>query len=267
MLDMRCTSYCTASSYDLSRLFHAVQRLGPAQLYRDLIHVQFKEGKENKGDIFYFSYGTFVSWGFTAEEELALLNEIKDFEREPLIKPELDEFTFTHGDMMKIEEDEITLQNKNVLTKLAISHGLAQSVKLTIFEELIQKTISHTKHLPSDLARKGKIFLSRKEISRKMGELFTERNFINLHSEILDIPEFFWEHPELEPFYRRTAHYLDVSKRVEVLNKRLNVVHELFEILSNELNHQHSSRLEWTIIILIVIEVAIAVFHDILAWI
>ena len=163
---------------------------------------------------------------------------------------------------MRIEEDEITLQTKNVLSKLAISYGLAQSVKLTTFEETIQKTIDRTRSLPEDLANKGKIRMSRKGISRKMGELFTERNFINLHSEILDTPEFFWNYPELEPFYRRTAHYLDVSKRVEVLNRRLTVVHELFEILSNELNHQHTSRLEWTIIILIVIEVVIALLRD-----
>ncbi len=96
-----------------------------------------------------------------------------------------------------------------------------------------------------------------------MGELFIERNFITLHSEILDTPEFFWDYPELEPFYRKTAHYLDVGKRVEVLNKKLTVIHELFEILSDELNHQHSARLEWTIIILIVIEVILAFVTDI----
>lgn len=264
---MRCISYCTASSYDIPRLLIALQKRGPAQLYRDLIHLQLKEGENTQGDVFYFSYGTVVAWGLSSEKELVCLEELKDFEREPLAKPELDEFTFTYGDLMKIEEDEITLQNKSILTKLAISQGIAQSVKLTVFEEIIQKTIDHTKHLPNDLARKGKISMSRKEISRKMGELFIERNFINLHTEILDTPEFFWEHPELEQFYRRTSHYLDVSKRVDVLNKRLTIVHELFEILSNELNHQHSSRLEWTIIFLIVIEVAIAVFHDILAWI
>ncbi|MES2345688.1 MAG: RMD1 family protein [Chlamydiota bacterium] len=264
---MRCTGYCTASSYDIPRLFYAIQKYGPAHLYRDLIHVQIKDGDTIRGDIFCFSYGVIIAWGFTAEEETVYLHELKNFEREPLLKPELDEFTFCYGDMMKIEEDEITLQNKNVLTRIAISQGIAQSVKLTTFEELIQKTIDHTKHLPNDLARKGKISLSRKEISRKMGELFIERNFINLHTEVLDTPEFFWEHPEFEPFYRRTSHYLDVSKRVEILNKRLNIIHELFEILTNELNHQHSSRLEWTIIILIIIEVALAVFHDILKWI
>jgi|SRR5579872_3910903 len=260
---MRCTSYCTASGLDIPRLFQVLQKQGSVQLYRDVIHTQLKENKRVTGDVFYFSYGAFVCWGFSEEEERHFLTFLKEFEKEPLGKPELDEFTFSYAEAMKIDEDEIVLHNKGTLTKLAISHGLAQSVKLTIFEEAIQKTIENTKQLPKELSQKGKIALSRKEISKKMGELFIERNFINVHAEMLETPEFFWNHPELEPFYRRTAHYLDVNKRVEVLNKRLDVVHELFEILRNELNHQHSSRLEWTIIILIVIEVILAVMRDI----
>ncbi|MBS0605832.1 MAG: RMD1 family protein [Parachlamydiales bacterium] len=259
---MRCTCYCTAASYDIPRLFQYLQRLGTTQLFRDVIHIQIKEDKHIKGDIFYFSYGSVVCWGFAEEDEKEIVGTLKDFEKEPLSKSELDEFTYIYGDGMKIEEDEIVLQNKSTLTKLAISHGLAQSVKLTTFEEIIQKTIDHTKQLPIYLAKRGKIPLSRKEISRKMGEIFIERNFINLHSDILDTPEFFWDYPELESFYRRTAHYLDVTKRGETLNKRLNVVHELFEILSSELNHQHSSRLEITIVLLILIEVTLAMLRD-----
>lgn len=260
---MRCTGYCTAASYEIARLYQELQKRGPCQLTRDVVHSQVREEKRVKGDIFFFSYGVVVFWGFTKEEELETLKSFKEFEKEPHPKPEIDEFTFIYGETVKIEEDEIVLQNKSPLTKLSISYGIAQSVKLTIFEEMIQKTIDHTKHLPSSMARKGKIALTRKEISQKMGEIFIERNFINLHSEILDTPEFFWDHPELEPFYRRTAHYLDVTKRVELLNKRLNVVHELFEVLSSELNHQHSSRLELAIIGLIVIEVILAVLKDI----
>lgn len=259
---MRCTTYCTASSYDIPLLFQALQKEGHAQLFRDVIHTYTKEERKITKDIFYFSYGVIVCWGCTTQEEQAILASLKQFEREPASKVEVDEFTFTQGDTMKIEEDEITLQNKSPLTKLAVSHGIAQSVKLTTFEWAIQRTIESTKKLPQDLSSKGKITLSRKEISKKIGELFMERNFINLHTEMLDTPEFFWNHPELEPFYRRTAHYLDINKRVEVLNRRLKVVHELFEILSNEINHQHSSRLEWTIIILIVIEVMIALFRE-----
>jgi uncharacterized Rmd1/YagE family protein len=227
-----------------------------------VIHTQLLEGQTPKGDVFFFSYGALVCWGCTEEEEKQVLEGVREFEKEPLGRTELDEFTYAYGDLPKIEEDEIFLHNKSVLTKLAISHGIAQSVKLSTFEDLIQKTIDSSKSIPTELARRGKIPLSRIDISRKMGELFLERSFINLHSDVLDVPEFFWDYPELEPFYRRAAHYLDVSKRAETLNKRLSVVHELFEILSSELHHQHSSRLEKIIILLIFLELSLALLRD-----
>jgi uncharacterized Rmd1/YagE family protein len=260
---MRCTSFSTASAYDLSRLNQALQTFGTTQLFRNVLHLQYKQEKGVKGDIFFFSYGTVVFWGFTIQEEQDQLKILKDYEKESIGKTEIDEFTFAFGPQMKIEEDQIILPNKNILTKLALSHAIAQSVKLTTFEEVIQKTIGLTANLPIDLARKGKIGLSRRVIYRKMGEIFLERSSINLHSEILDTPEFFWDHPKLEAIYRKMVHYLEVARRADLLNKRLNVLHELFEILSDELKHQHSSRLEWTIIILIVFEVAIALIHDI----
>ncbi len=255
---MRCTGYCTASAFNIPKLLQALLKQGAAHLYKDVIHASSKEEKQSKKDVFYFSYGAVVLWGYTIEEEKGILSFLKEFEVEPLLRPDVDEFTFIYGDAVKIEEDEIFLHNKSTLTKLAISYGIAQSVKLSIFEEAVQKTINSTRSLPKELSIQGKIKLSRKDISRKMGDLFIERNFINTHSEMLDTPEFFWTHPELEPFYRRTSHYLDVNKRMDVMNKRLNVIHELFDILRNELNHQYSSRLEWTIIFLIIIEVLIA---------
>ncbi len=259
---MRCTAYCTAANYDISPFLQFLQGSGTAQLFRDVIHSQPKDEKGVKRDIFYFSYGVAVFWGFSEEEEKPLLEQLKNFEKASLLKREVDEFSFSYGDKMKIEDDEIVLQKKDVLTKLAISYAIGQSVKLTVFEEVISRTIERSKQIPKDLADKGKITLSRKETSRKMGELYLERNYINLHSDILDTPELFWEHAELEPFYRKMAHYLDVNKRVELLNRRLTLLHELFGILSDGLNHQHSSRLEWTIIILIVIEVVLASMRD-----
>ena len=259
---MRCTSYCTAASYDIPRLFQFLQVMGASQLYRDVIHTQPKDDNGLRRDLFYFPYGVVVFWGFTEEDEQELLSSLKKFEKEPLARYEKDEFTFSYGDRMSIELDEIQLHKKDSMTKLAVSYAIGQSVKLTVFEETISKTIEHSKYLPKELSIRGKIPLSRREISRKMGELFLERNYINLHTEILDTPEFFWEHADLEPLYRRMTHYLDVNKRIELFNRRLNLLHELFQILGNELNHQHSARLEITIIILIVIEVVLVLLKD-----
>ena len=264
---MRCTGYCTAIGYDIPRLFQFLQVTGTSQLYRDVIHGQPKDDKGGKKDVFYYPYGVVVFWGFLESEEHEFLGLLKRFEKESLLKIELDEFQFSYGNKIKIEEDEIILHKKEPLLKLAISYAIGQSIKLTVFEETIANTVEFSSQVPKELARHGKISLSRKEISKKMGELFLERNYVNLHTEILDTPEFFWEHSELELFYRKVTHYLDVGKRAELLNRRLKLMHELFEILGNELNHQKTSRLEMTIIILIVIEVVIAVLRDLFHWI
>jgi uncharacterized Rmd1/YagE family protein len=259
---MDCRAYCTASAYHIKALYERFKQVGAtATLYRDVIH--FVVPGENIGDIFYFSYGATVFWGLSLEQCYAYLEQIKEFEEQSVEEIETDEFTFIVGDVPKIVEDEIILPNLDVLSRLAISHGLAQSVKLGTFESALRKTFNHTKHIPEDLAKHGRISLSRREIRRKMGELFIERNSINLHVDVLDTPEFFWEYTELEPLYAMTANYLDLETRVEVLNQRLDVIHELFEMLGNELNHQHSSRLEWTIIGLIVVEVFLSLLRDV----
>eukprot|EP00965_Chrysotila_dentata_P071567 2364289-Pleurochrysis_carterae.AAC.5 len=58
--------------------------------------------------------------------------------------------------------------------------------------------------------------------------------------------------------------YLEVERRVEVLNKRLDIIKELFDMLANELHNSHSSMLEWIVIVLILVEVFFQVLSLIL---
>ena len=260
---MDCFAFCTASAYRIKPLYESLRTRYKATLFRDAIHIEVPTGQGTTHDVFYFAYGAAVSWGLTKENSLRLLEEIRDFEHLHSDEIETDEFTFVYGDTSKIVEDEIIVPNTDAVTKHAISLGLAQSVKLGTFENAIQKTFNNTKHIPEDLAKRGRIPLSKREIRRKMGELFLERNSVNLHADVLDTPEFFWDYPELEFLYTMVANYLDIETRVEVLNQRLDVIHELFQMLGTELNHLHASRLEWTIIWLIVIEVIIALMKDV----
>jgi uncharacterized Rmd1/YagE family protein len=54
-----------------------------------------------------------------------------------------------------------------------------------------------------------------------------------------------------------TAEFQDIQLRQSILNHRLDVIHELYSLLSNELNYKNSTRLEVIIIILIAIEVVL----------
>jgi len=259
----RCVAYCTALSFDLVKLISYFKSSYPVTRYRDVVHVPLVA---KGGDVFIFSYGAIVCWGLENRDEREILKELKPFEQQSLDVLEDDVFHYLYGDQAKIEDDEITLPDRDILTKLAISHGIAQSVKLGFFERTIRMTSDLTKEMPVLLAREGSIKLSRKDIRRLMGRLFIDRSSVNLHQELLDTPEFFWEQTDLEPYYNLVKHYLDRDRRVVVLNQRLAVLQELFDMLATELNHQHSSRLEWTIIWLIVIEVLLHIVTDIFGY-
>lgn len=260
---MECYGFCTAQTYAIKTLYEVMRVKYKAALYHDAVHVAIEQG-ENSWDAFFFNYGAAVFWGVDEPTAQRFMHEhLTPFQEGAPVDLETDQFTYQYGDAAKVVEDEITLPSKSPLAKLAVSYGIAQSLKLSSFETSLHRTFELTRQLPEDLAKYGKIPLSRKEIRCRMGELFIARNSINLNMEVLDTPEFFWEYPELEPLYIMIAKYLDIKSRVEVLNQRLNIIHELFEMLGSELNHSHSNRLEWIIIWLIVIEVVITIGKDV----
>ena len=262
---MRCSAYCTATSFETIKLFEYLKSRYGARRFREVIHIKLgtAEATAKECDVFFFPYASVVFWGLEEGQEKSLLQELKEFEYQPVDQVCEDIFTYGYASSPSIKEDHIELPSTDLLDKLAFSQGIAQSVKLDTFEHTIQKTVDLTRELPRHLAELGKISLSGKESRRMMGTLFIDRHSINLHQELLDTPEFFWEYSELEPMYKLVAHYLDIERRVNVLNQRLTVLKELFDMLNNEINHKHSNRLEWTIIWLIVIEVVIALAKDI----
>lgn len=266
---MRCSSFCTANNYDMSSLKRSLKAKGYSpQNYDEVIHINVDSGK-HKADVFFFPFGCVVSWGLGEEEEKKYYKLPRDFQEEDHKKVIEDYAVYKVGKVTEIKEeyDEIVLEKDDILVKLSISFGLAQSVKLSSFEESIVKTIENTRHIPNELVQKGKISLSSTKLSKKLGALFQERNSINLHTEIIGVPEFFWRRPMYEPYYLMTAEYLDIKIRLDILNKRLDVIHELYDMISNELKHIHSSRLELTIIYLIIIEVVLVLIKDFFKWI
>ncbi len=261
--DQRCVAYSTAVSYPIKEVARAFRASHRVSTFRDVIYISLRgteHGKENGA--FVFPYGAVVMWGLSGEEEASILTTLRSYEEGPYENSEKDLLMYSYGEKNSVLDDHITLASTELDIKLAFSHGIAQSVKLSVFEAIVKKTIETTRTIPEHLSKYGRVPLSRKEIRRKMGDLFMVRSSINLHFEVLDVPEYFWEHSELEPIYTLIANYLDLETRVEVLNQRLDVVHDLFEVLANELNHQYSSRLEWIIILLIVFEVVISLLRE-----
>ncbi len=269
---MRCASYCTAGSYKLAALTDFLKRKQYIiHRYRNVLHIT---KKNQSWDVFLFNNGCLITWGLRNLQEQQFLDYLKTFSTEPLEDIEADRFIFKIGQETKIRPhqrlnaDVITIHTDeidNVQVKLAISYGLAQSVKLQAYETSIEKTVAAHAHIPKELAKTGKISLSRKAISKRIGEIFLERSSVNLTGEYFDVPEYFWQYSNSEAYYIMTEQFLDIPKRVAALNHKLDVLHEIFDMLNNQLQHRHSSMLEFVIILLIFIEIVLSVFHVTLA--
>ena len=255
-----CIAYCCCKSYrykDLSDYFIHNQK---ALFYKDVLHLQ-----KEKGDIFIFSYGVVIFWNISRDQSLRTMDDLKRFEDGSHEIPLVDEFTFSENSAaMKIHEDHIFLESSDVLEKIAVSHGIAQSLKLSELEGYAWETIEAVSHIPRNIADSGKTKLSRKELAKIRGKLFLVDMDINLNYDLLDTPEFFWEYPEVENIYQKTVKYLDVKPRIEILDKKLGLIRELFNMLADEQNHNHSAVLEWIIIWLIAIEIIIFIIKELL---
>lgn len=266
---MRCTSYCTTSEYKMNDLVINLNKIGlEPKYFDDVLYIQKEQGENlNPIDVFFFPFGCFTIWGAEESQEKMLLAEIaalKTNQNDELVSDFIyfDYDEITGKTFIDEEKNQIILADKSTFIKLSISHALAQSVKLSVLEKSVSNLIVKTTPIQQELASTGSVSLSKKEISQQIGILFNERYSINLHSDILDTPEFFWRRPSYEPLYLMTAEFQDIQIRQNILNNRLNMIHELYNILSNDLNCKHSTRLEWIIIILITIEVVLSLAHD-----
>ncbi len=254
-----CFAYCLSNNFKFNELIDYLDSRYRMIRYKDVVHIE-----KTSGEVFLFPYGVIVSWGMGHDELQMLLAETRPFQAETHDTPIIDELTYSAGgEKFKIHDDHVTLVVEDALDKLAISHAVAQSVKLTELETNAENTIVETAYIPKRMAQYGRTDLSRREISKMRGELYLVKSNIYLHFDLLDTPEFFWEYPEFQDIYNTVANYLEVSPRVEILNKKLGIIQELFNMLSDEQKHKHSSTLEWIIIWLIAIEIVIFLIHDI----
>lgn len=267
----RVSAYCICDSYLLPEIVEFIRRkpdwAGSCTYFGDDV-VLFKL-KRDKREVFIFEYGSLAFFNYTEEEELEFIRMIDPFEEDKLNEKERevgveDLLISFSDDNFYISNDTIYLKTKSSLEKLSVAFAMAQCVKLNVFEERIEQEIERNRTLPESLASTGSIGLSRNEMAMKVGKLFIERNNINLHFDILDTPEFFWEQDKFKNVYESLFNYLELGKRVNLLNKRLGIMKELFDMISDQLENMHAEKLEWIIIWLIVVEVVVMVVWNII---
>jgi uncharacterized Rmd1/YagE family protein len=153
------------------------------------------------GEMFVFSYGVAVFWNFTERQEKDILADLTFSEHETGIslvtRPqkeddfETEELHFEYSPLVerpRVFNDMITLRSGDHMIKLAMSHAISQSTKLSFFEEKMSQTMLDAQHVPKRLALTGQLGMTRKEIVKIVGQLFKSRVDVNLCKLSFTIP-------------------------------------------------------------------------------
>lgn len=144
-------------------------------------------------EMFVFSYGVVVFWNFTEHQEKDILADLTFSVSETGIslvsRPqreedfETEEFHFEYSPEIsrpRLFNDMITLRSGDHMIKLAISHAIAQSTKLSFFEERMAHNMEQAQHIPRTLALTGRLGMDREELVKILGRLFKNRVDVNL---------------------------------------------------------------------------------------
>lgn len=292
--------YTTADEYNLEELhaalkqqnlyetkrFFSTDNLGVEQNVL-FVTAKYPTGEQPR-EIFFFREGSVVFWNCNDIETNNVLNFLRNFERESYVsalvhgESEVMPYTYISSTAIDVEGDlvaegselnvasraffqngkfYVTPDSDNFLYKYTFSNAIAQSIKLGLWEATLDRYIDSMEYLTEDLKRGRRLRISRAAMLRKTGELFALRHSINLSSDLLDAPDFYWDREELEGLYLQVCSYFSISRRTKVMNEKINHCVELAELVSHNLNDAHHIRLEWMIIILIMVEVGFEILH------
>ncbi|CAE7241835.1 RMD1 [Symbiodinium pilosum] len=238
--DDRCFAYYLANSLDIQAL---TDNWKVIRFHSDVALL-----KVDEKDCFVFSFGCLVCWGCTPQEVNSARESVRNFLKEPLApaQVETDNLDIAGGDALPVCH--------KVQERIGIAYSLAQSVRLSYWEQRIDQWIAATRTIPEDMARTGRVLLSSERVAMMMGELFALKNKVNLEFDTLDTPDVFWEFEDAEPIYVYARQHLDVDRRIHIVNQRFEVLEDMFDVLQDKLDERQGTRLTWIIIWLCALE-------------
>lgn len=250
-----CRALCFAENFNLNKLRDRFNEDSGVTMHR-FPKLLFIAPSSGSFEMAIFEYGSVVFWGNKSLEDVAYMQDwLNIFAKTRYPTTEMEQFSVTTGTNTHVYGNTITLGAENMATKIAVSYALAQAVKLNQYENQVERTMSELEHLPETLSKTGRISIGKHEALKKTGTLFVVKSQINLHSDLLDTPDYFWDRPDGEAIYLATIKEMDLSMRISNLNKRLDIMKDLYDLLTDHIHNAHSHLLEIIIIVLLCFEI------------
>jgi uncharacterized Rmd1/YagE family protein len=221
--------------------------------------VTYRFGKD--GFVTLFRYGVAVTLCLSpAEEEQVLRNlqprlvrPISPLEEETLLvelAPDKDDQILPGGPLL--------LKTITPEHLIVIADALAKSVVLARDEREVAGVFEIVEPFARQLAEQGRIFAGRRTILKTIGNALLVQHRLSGRVAVTEKPDVVWDRQDLDRLYARLEDEYELKERAGALSRKLSVIADTAEILTDTIDTRRSLRLEVIIVILIAVELVVA---------
>lgn len=222
----------------------------------------FRHGPD--GYVAIFRYGIVVLIGLSPIEEDEFLRALKPRIFSPY--PVLDD----ESAIIEVNSDRedhippggrIGLRSLSPDRLLVVADSLAKSMALAREEREVTKVLDQIEPMARNLATNGRAPGRRRDILKLIGQSLHVQHRMSGRVAVEEKPDVLWDRPDLERLYARLEDEYELKERAAGLTRKIDVIRETAQALTDLIDTERSLRLEMTIVALIVVEVLIASYQ------
>lgn len=176
------------------------------------------------------------------------------------VDPSREEGALSEGNV-RVGWDRVVLPNDQPELVSAVSLLLGQSAALERYEQGADELIRLTLEISRKMEQRGRPPRATRNELRRIGSLTSYRLELASLFYILDRPEETWEHQEVATLYDALFRNLELGERNAATLHKLQAVENVADTVINIWQGRVSNRLEWAIVLLIVVDILLALFE------
>ncbi len=215
------------------------------------------------GCVVLFRYGVAVFYDVPPMEETAFLQQLQSFVHLPFTTPETEHLDFKVQPEARehLAAGILTISDTRIERLQIVADILAKSVVLAEYEKRIAAAFDRAEPIAAAMEARGATGQSSRELIRHIGSGLLSLHRMVGRVEVGEKPELLWERPELEILYLRLVDEYELNERQIALERKLDVITRTAETQLDLLQTARSLRVEWYIVILIVVEILLTLYE------
>jgi uncharacterized Rmd1/YagE family protein len=210
-----------------------------------------------------FRYGAVVFFHVEPLEETGFLDGMRPLILRPADEPLVEEIELALSEDGRegMEGDTLFVADFSLPTLQVVAEVLARSVVLERFEGRVGSTFETLQPMAAGLGSGRLTRVNYRNLLKRLGDVLLDQQEMVGRIAITDKPDVLWDHPQLERLYARLDDEFEIPDRFEAVEAKLNMIGRTIQTSIDLVQNRRSMRVEWYIVILIVVEIVLTLYE------